>query len=126
MQRSLKVGLAFLMCCFVLSGRTQDLSISLILDEEEPFFFSGKLHRVKCELESVTTQKVKLIIQPELPLKLLSPSSYKLEMEKGKTITSSIKLYFPQTENCTKDSLSCTFIVRSMEDETILLKKKLF
>ncbi len=106
-------------------GMTQDAIIKLIWQEEEEAFFSGNLHRVKCEFTTNTDHKVKLKVKPELPLKLLSPSSFKIAAKKDEASASSCKIYLPQTGAGEKDSLCFEIILESMENKSILGKEKL-
>lgn len=106
-------------------GMAQDVRMNLIWEEEDTAFFSGNLHRVKCEFTTNADRQVKLIIKAETPLKLLSPSSYKINAKKEVSNTSSIKIYLPQTGDSSKDSLSFEITVQSMEDQSILGKERL-
>ena len=106
-------------------GMAQDAKIKINWEEEEKAFFLGNLHRVTCEFTTNTDRMVKLIIKPEAPLKLLSPSSFKIDAKKEEVNASSVKIYLPQTGESSKDSLSFEIIVQSIEDESLLGKEKL-
>ena len=103
----------------------QEATLHLEWEEEENVFFLGKLHRLKCKAISPTDRKTKLIIKPEAPLKLLSPTSYKINSKKDQGYSASIKVYFPNAPLDGKDSLRCTFEWQDMEDQSILATTQL-
>ncbi len=108
-----------------LPGFAQEVPITLTWKEEEEAFYTGNLHRIKCEITTPSDQLVKLVVKPDAPLKLLSPSTYKIVAKAGEIKTSSIKLYLPQTEMEGKDSLSCEVYVQTLTGQTILGKARL-
>jgi hypothetical protein len=100
--------------------------MSLIWDEEEPYFFPGNLHKIICAFTLPENKSVKLSITPDPSLKLLSPSSFKFNTVKEVEQTATVKLYLPQNLSSNIDSLNVVFTLEEISGfKEVLLQEKL-